>query len=55
MTADLDADLEDEDDEEREILDEYKNEIRSMDGQMEESSSSLAQHVSLDGEMKTQY
>ena len=53
MTADLDANLEDEDDDEKEILDEYKYEIKSMDGQMEDSSASLAQHVSLDGEIKT--
>ena len=32
----------DEDDEEKEILDQYKGEINAMDSQMQESSSSLA-------------
>ena len=47
--------IEDEDDEEKEILDQYKNEIKSMDSSMEDSSKTLAQKVSLDGEIKTEY
>ena len=47
--------IEDEDDEEKEILSQYKNEIRSMDSQMEDSSQALASKCSLDGEIKTEY